>query len=390
VNVTIKPLTHKGEACYAILFTYHVHVKKLVKQLQNVRYSATHKCYYVFAEQWHVQALKQTLSEKGIAVSMDPSLGHTSNKTSVPAIVPQNEFTHTPIEVYKNYLVGLRLSKSTIENYSVFINNFFLFLGERPLPDVTNEDVRLFVEQQVRDKHYKISTHRQLISAIKHLATLHLDSKIDIDALQRPYKSRYLPTVLSKEEVLELLRVAKNLKHRAALALLYSSGLRIGELISLKLHSIDIDRRQLVVKQGKGRKDRVVVLAEGFIGLLKNYYTTYRPKQYFIENPKGGPYSAGSIRQFLKRYCKAAGIKKTVTPHTLRHSYATHLIENGVGLRYVQDLLGHSKPETTMIYTHVARKDLLQIQSPLDTALQELAKRDKEVLKLPFSDNISG
>ena len=140
----------------------------------------------------------------------------------------------------------------------------------------------------------------------------------------------------------------------------------------------------------KGRKDRVVVLAEGFIGLLKNYYLTYRPKQYFIENPTGGPYSAGSIRQFLKRYCKAAGIRKNVTPHTLRHSYATHLIENGVGLRYVQDLLGHSKPETTMIYTHVARKDLLQIQSPLDTALQELAKRDKEVLKLPFSDNFSG
>lgn len=390
MNVTIKPLTHNGEACYAILFSYDIHLKKLIKQLQNVRYTASHKCFYVFAKQWAVQELELALSNKGISISIDPTLKQHKTVPSVPAVVSLRDFIVEPLEVYKNYLVGLRLSKRTVETYSVFISNFFMFLQQKPFTEVTNEDVRLFVEQQVQDKNYKVSTHRQLISAIKHFATLQLDSKIDIDALHRPYKSKYIPTVLSKEEVLEILRVAKNLKHRATLALIYSSGLRVGELISLKLHNIDIDRRQLVVRQGKGRKDRVVILAEGFIGLLKNYYTTYRPKHFFIENPKGGPYSAGSVRQFLKRYCKAAGIKKTVTPHTLRHSFATHLIENGVGLRYVQDLLGHSKPETTMIYTHVARKDLLQIQSPLDTALQELAKRDKEVLKLPFSDNISG
>ncbi|WP_432411165.1 tyrosine-type recombinase/integrase [Rasiella sp. SM2506] len=390
MTVTIKPLTHGGEACYAILFAYEVSLKELIKELQYVRYTATHKCFYVFTKNWNLEALERAILAKGITVTKDPALTQSSIKIPVPVIEQGTHFILKPIEVYRNYLVGLRLSKSTVETYSVFISNFFLFLHQKLLTEVTNEDVRLFVEQQVRVKNYKISTHRQLISAIKHFATLQLDSKIDIDALQRPYKSKYLPTVLSTEEVLELLRVAKNLKHRAALALLYSSGLRIGELISLELHMIDIDRKQLVVKQGKGRKDRVVVLAEGFIGLLKNYYLTYRPKQYFIENPTGGPYSAGSIRQFIKRYGKAAGIRKNITPHTLRHSYATHLIENGVGLRYVQDLLGHSKPETTMIYTHVARKDLLQIQSPLDTALQSLAKRDKELLKLPFSDNFSG
>jgi integrase/recombinase XerD len=390
VNVTIKPLTHKGETCHAILFDYNLDVKSLVKELPHIRYSATHKCFYVSTKNWNLTELELALIHKGITISSTTGIRKKRLKNTPSKMVPTKDFIMKPLEVYKNYLVGLRLSKSTIETYSTFMRNFFLFLNQKPFTEVTNEDVRLFIEQEVRAKKYEISTHRQLISAIKHFGTLQLDSKIDVAALQRPYKSKYLPTVLSKEEVLELLRVAKNLKHRAALALLYSCGLRIGELISLELHMIDVDRRQLVVKQGKGRKDRVVVLAEGFISLLKNYYMTYRPKRYFIENPKGGPYSAGSIRQFLKRYCKAAGIRKKVTPHTLRHSYATHLIENGVGLRYVQDLLGHSKPETTMIYTHVARKDLLQIQSPLDTALQELAKRDKEVLKLPFSDNFSG
>ena len=390
MNVTIKPITHRGEACYALLFAYDVYTKELIKQLPNIRYTATHKCFYVFAKDWDLTNLERTLYNKGITISSVAGLVKEHSTTPVTAVVVSNDFISKPLEVYKNYLVGLRLSKSTIETYSTFMSNFFWFLQQKSFTEVTNEDVRLFVEQQVREKKYKISTHRQLISAIKHFATLQLNSKIDITALQRPYKSKYLPTVLSMEEVLELLRVTKNLKHRAALALLYSSGLRVGELISLELQMIDVDRKQIMVKQGKGRKDRVVVLADSFIGLLKNYYTTYRPQRYFIENPNGGPYNAGSIRQFLKRYCKEAGIRKKVTPHTLRHSYATHLIENGVGLRYVQDLLGHAKPETTMIYTHVAKKDLLQIQSPLDTALQELAKRDKEALKLPFSDNFSG
>lgn len=390
MNVTISSLTHRGQTCYSIKFGYDVHLKELVKQLRHVRYTATHKCFYVFTKDWNLEPLKKALTAKGITITINAALSKRSIATTTPALVLQNKRVLEALVVYKNYLVGLRLSKRTVETYSVFIVSFLVFLKNKLLTEVTNEDVRLFVEQQVQEKNYAISTHRQLISAIKHLATLQLDSKINVDDLHRPSKSSYLPTVLSKEEVLELLRVTKNLKHRAALALLYSSGLRIGELIALKLHNIDVDRRQVVVQQGKGRKDRVVVLAEGFIGLLKNYYMTYKPKQYFIENPNGGVYSAGSIRQFIKRYCKAAGIRKNVTPHTLRHSYATHLIENGVGLRYVQDLLGHSKPETTMIYTHVARKDLLQIQSPLDTALQELASRDKEVVKLPFSDTFSG
>ena len=127
-------------------------------------------------------------------------------------------------------------------------------------------------------------------------------------------------------------------------------------------------------------------MAESFIPLLGNYLSSYSPTLYFVEGSKGKPYTASSVRKFLKRSCERAGIKKGVTPHTLRHSYATHLIEKGVGLRYVQDLLGHAKPETTMIYTHVAKKDLLAIKSPLDSALERLSSRDN----IPLIGRISG
>ncbi len=294
------------------------------------------------------------------------------------------------ITAFVRYLRGLRLSDNTVKVYFTFVADFVEFIGEKPLDELSNTDVRLFVEKQVQYKRYAISTHRQLVSAIKHFGTFLPDSKLVIDDLMRPSKSKYLPTVLSKEEVIDLLRATKNLKHRTVLALLYSAGLRISEVINLKLKDIDIDRRQLIIKNAKGRKDRVVVLAESFIPLYENYYMTYLPNIYFVENPKGGVYSPNSIRKFLSVASQRAGIKKHVTPHTLRHSYATHLIENGVGLRYVQDLLGHSKPETTMIYTHVAKKDLLEIQSPLDTELLTLTQGDKKHQKVYLSRNKSG
>lgn len=151
--------------------------------------------------------------------------------------------------------------------------------------------------------------------------------------------------------------------------------------MNLKLSEIDIDRRQVYVLTGKGRKDRVVILPKSIIPVLRYYLDNYHPHTFLIEGPKGKAYSASSVRNILKRSCKLAGIKSHVTPHTLRHSFATHLLESGVGLRYIQELLGHAKPETTMIYTHIARKDLLNIESPLDEIVRNdiSAKEDKKM-----------
>ena len=168
--------------------------------------------------------------------------------------------------------------------------------------------------------------------------------------------------------------------------MIYASGLRIGELINLRLQDLDIDRRQIAIKSGKGRKDRYVIMAESFLPLLNNYLNTYMPEKYFVEGlQRGAKYTPGSVRNFLKRSCELAGIKKKVTPHTLRHSFATHLLEFGVDLRYIQELLGHSSTETTMLYTHVTRKSLLQIESPLDKVVQGFFAKDKKDEKLSIS-----
>jgi site-specific recombinase XerD len=211
---------------------------------------------------------------------------------------------------------------------------------------------------------------------------------LNVDDIDRPNKSKYLPVVLSKEEVIDIFRATRNLKHRTLLILIYSSGLRIGEALSLKLQDIDVDRRQIYVRNGKGRKDRHVVMAEAFVPLLYNYLTSYKPEKLFVEGKDGNEYSASSVRSVLKLACNRARIKKHVTPHTLRHSYATHMLENGIDLRHIQALLGHSRPETTMIYTHVTQHDLLKIKSPLDVALKQLSESDKNPENLRLSRNI--
>ncbi len=296
----------------------------------------------------------------------------------------------TTLKEYTRYLEGLRMSTSTVTTYSSFIVFLLLYWKDRPLSDLDNASVQRFIEVVVKRRKYGISTHRQLVSALKHFGDRFLESSIEPELLQRPKRSRMLPTVLSKEEVIDLLRATYNLKHRMILALLYSCGLRISEVLQLRVANIDIDRRQVIILNSKGRKDRYVVLAESTVPLLINYIGSYRPQDYLFNGSGRGPYSATSIRAFLKRSCRKAGIRKRVTPHTLRHSYATHLIENGVNLRIVQELLGHAKPETTMIYTHVAKKDLLAVQSPLDTTLLELRSSDKNLLNQSLSGNLKG
>lgn len=294
------------------------------------------------------------------------------------------------LEKYSEYLHGLRLSRSTITTYRNFIVFLLLFWKERPLNELNTTQIQRFIEVVVKRRNYGISSHRQLVSALKHFGDRFTESPLEPVHLKRPRKSRNLPVVLSKEEVIELLRATYNLKHRTMLALLYSCGLRVSEVLHLKLEDIDLDRRQMRIHQSKGRKDRYIPLAESTLPLLTNYVISHKPKYYLFEGQKSMIYSASSVRAFLERSRKRARIHKRITPHTLRHSYATHLIENGVNLRLVQELLGHSKPETTMIYTHVAKKDLLSVQSPLDRALLELRPKDKNVLKQSLSGNLKG
>jgi len=185
-------------------------------------------------------------------------------------------------------------------------------------------------------------------------------------SIERPFKTKSLPTVLSKEEVTKMLNVTGNIKHKCIIELLYSAGLRRSELLSLTLSEIDSKRMLIKVVSGKGRKDRLTLLGEHTLGNLRLYYKSYRPKKFLFEGKEGEKYSTTSVVKIVSKAAGKAGIQKKVTPHTLRHSFATHLLEAGVNLRNIQLLLGHNSTKTTEIYTHVANNLYSSIKSPID------------------------
>ena len=377
-TITLVPYRHRNELMILIKFAYDPEIKERVKQFEQVKWSSTHGCYYVLFTAEIKKKLFLHLSSRGWFIDYSQLSRISAPEEKVAEKVVFNRDQKRLLHKYVAYLRGQRLSESSVRTYYTFVYKLVDFIGEKPLSNLIKRDVELFVEQRIAAKNYAISTHRQCMSAIKHFLDLHPEIQIESPNLKRPPKSRYLPTVLSKEEVLRILTATRNLKHRAILAMIYSSGLRIGELLNLKLKDLDVERRQVFIRNSKGRKDRVVVMAESILPLLHNYISTYTPKEFFAEGRDGEKYHAESVRAFLKESCRRAGIRKRVTPHCLRHSYATHMLENGIDIRYIQELLGHSKPETTMIYTHVSRKDILQISSPLDVTVRELKKATDE------------
>jgi site-specific recombinase XerD len=385
--VTLSRAEHRNDNQVLIGFKHNWALIDVVKHLPNAKWSATLKSWYVKNTAENLRSIYSVF--KGHAIIDGQSL---FDKKPLPkATFPDkrkrilSDDNRTLLNRFYTYLLGKRYSKSTVNTYSFFIADFIAFHNNKPLQSLTVKDVEAFIESVFLKRGYSVSTQRQFISAVKLFIIFYPQTGISNLALMRPKKSKILPTVLSQEEMIRIIQCTRNLKHRAILAMIYSAGLRISELLNLKLNDIHIQRKQVQVKQAKGRKDRYVTLADSFMPLLHNYMVTYNPEVYFVEGEKGKPYSASSVRKFLSRSCKVAKVHRVVTPHTLRHSYATHLLESGVGLRHIQELLGHSKPETTMIYTHVARKDLLDIRSPLDSAVEQLTKNGNEEQKFLLS-----
>jgi integrase/recombinase XerD len=379
-TIFLEQKSHKKELRLLLKFAYNSKLIDITKKLNGSKWSQTLQC-------WHLH-----FSKENIALVSKSFKGFTTvnfNKLPKKELFKRNlnQAEKTFLNNFYLFLKGKRYSKSTIQTYTFFIADFLNFHTKTSLEELTNRSVELFIETVFIERNYSISSQRQFISALKLFIIFCPKTMITDLELARPKRSRKLPNVLSTEDIVAILQVTRNLKHRAIIALLYSSGLRVGEVTGLELSHIDIGRNQLKVVSGKGRKDRFVVLAQTFLPLLNNYLNTYKPHFYFIEGPDRKRYSESSIRKFLQKSVVLAGIKKHVTPHTLRHSYATHLLENGVSLRHIQELLGHSKPETTMIYTHVAKKDLLEIQSPLDVILLSLNKKANREQKFLLSGN---
>jgi len=268
---------------------------------------------------------------------------------------------------FKQYLNYRRYSPNTIKTYTDALEVFFRYHHEQLPQNLGVSDVIDFNHGYILENNLSASYQNQVINALKLFYRNRFNRVMDLDNLERPRREKRLPNVLSKQEIKAILEAPANLKHRAMLSLMYACGLRRSELLGLTLKDVLSDRNLLFIRQSKGKKDRVVPISDKIIDMLREYYKAYKPKTWLFEGQERGTcYSERSIQLVLKHALVKAGNRKPVSLHWLRHSYATHLLESGTDLRYIQELLGHSSSKTTEIYTHVSTKNLQQIRSPFD------------------------
>lgn len=281
-------------------------------------------------------------------------------------ILPVAKDYQAALTVLSTQLLVARYSQSTCHAYQYMFREFLRFVYPKPLHQITKWEILQYQRYLVAEKKVSRSYQNQSINAIKFYLERVLKQDRQFFDLDRPKKIEKLPQVLSIGEVQQILSKTSNLKHKAILTTLYSAGLRVGELTNLQVKDIDSTHMRIWVREGKGVKDRITVLSPLLLTLLRAYFKKYRPKTYLFEGGDDQPYSASSVRKILHRSVTKAKIIKKVVPHTLRHSFATHLLENGTNLRYIQELLGHTSAKTTEIYTHVSTKKLEEVRSPLD------------------------
>jgi integrase/recombinase XerD len=268
---------------------------------------------------------------------------------------------------FNNYLNYRRYSPNTIKTYTDALAVFFQFHSHKTPEQLDITDIIYFNTSYILRKNLSASYQNQVINAIKLFYSNRFNRNMNLDNIQRPRREKHLPNVLSKQEIKAILEAPTNLKHRAMLSLIYACGLRRSELLNLTLKNVLSDRNLLFIRQSKGKKDRVVPISNKIIEMLRTYYKAYKPKTWLFEGQiPNTKYSEMSLAKVLKQALKKAGNQKPVSLHWLRHSYATHLLESGTDLRYIQELLGHSSSRTTEIYTHVSTKKLQQIRSPFD------------------------
>ncbi len=296
-----------------------------------------------------------------------------NNYVTNPLILPKkivisklNKQAVSALNELEKVLVIKRFSVSTVRSYR---NSLMVFLSkfmERDLKQITKEDIEGFVYELIQKNKISESYQNQLINAIKAYYEHVLGFPREYYEIKRPKKAVTIPNVLSEKEVFKIIENPKNIKHRAILWTIYSSGLRISELINLRISDIHSDPGFIFVKDSKGKKDRKTILSPYLVVLLRDYYKVHRPSYWLFEGQTGGRYSVGSVRAIFRKAVDASNSNPWSTVHTLRHSFATHCIENNVSLRHIQTMLGHNSPKTTEIYTKTIEINNKKIISPLD------------------------
>ena len=320
------------------------------------------KCWLLSYSKKNWAALQSTAANFGTLEVL------TRRPLPTAIIKEQPKETLSILEQYQNMLYARGYAQNTITAYVQLMAPLIADLHPTFPDSYTLAQINTYRATRLFRKSN--STQRQFVGALKLLLSLYKNN-ITPSTLVRPRAIKSTPKVIAINQVLTMIAKTRNLKHRLIISLLYSCGLRRGEIISLQCTDLNLERATIHIRQGKWGKDRMLPLPQSLLPLLREYVHFFQPKTYLFEGQTTPQYSATSIANIVARAAKNAGISQRITPHMLRHSYATHLLEKGVDLRYIQELLGHSSIDTTTVYTHVAKNTTLSIESPLDSAVRD-------------------
>jgi integrase/recombinase XerD len=358
-QITYHLINHKGKKRILLKFDRNAEWNARIKKVEDARWSATHKG-------WHIPATKTNLEKCGIK---EDELIKASNASKAEKVIGLSSNNKEQLNLYSERMMLQKLSSSTITTYRNEFVQLLQLLKKKNVQDLTADDLKRYMLYCTEKLKLSENTLHSRLNALKYYFEKILKREKFFWEIPRPKKHLQLPKVLGEKEVAKLFNALTNKKHKAILFTAYSAGLRVSEAVTLKLKHIDSDRMQLFIEKAKGKKDRYVTLSPILLDVLRAYIKDVkpRPKVYLFEGEQPGePYTARSAQKVFQRAKEKAGILKDVSFHSLRHSFATHLLEKGIDIRFIKDILGHFDIKTTERYLHVTREKLVNIISPLD------------------------
>ncbi len=370
-HITLKHLSIENKSFIGLKFYTNKAIQIIVKELNDVKWSDEFTLFYVPNNKtnlnqifslfkgiaWiNTQYFFENTRAKNLNETFDASWVHTRKKAANFKFCPNSYLQKLELKKYAN---------NTVKTYVSCFEDFINYYNKSDVDSLDENDVRNYLGYLIKINRSD-SYINQAINSIKFYYETVLGMPNRFYNIERPRKKRKLPIVLSKEDISLIIKNTNNLKHKCIISLLYSAGLRRSELLNLKLTDIESKRMLIRVRDAKGNKDRYTLLSETILKDLRKYYKQYIPKEYLFEGQFKKQYSPNSVGKVVSSAAVKAGIKIPISSHILRHSFATHLLESGVDIRYIQLLLGHNSTKTTEIYTHVAKNSFNFIKNPLD------------------------
>jgi integrase/recombinase XerD len=381
-SIEFKPFFHRGAEQIGLYFLKNREIEEQVRKIKGVKWSQTNRCWYVpltredckkaydilkIVAEINLHELHEYLDKRRVIVVVKKMSGQQPvMNTGALITFKLSDENLQQLEMMVKTLQLKAYSPNTIRVYKDEMAALMRLLGNFPVYGLTAAQIKSYLLWLLQKRKLSETKVHSSLNAIKFYFEQVLHQTKMFFEIPRPKRPLKLPTVHSQNEIKNILNAKENMKHKTMLMTGYAAGLRISEIVKLKPGDIDSERMVIYIRSGKGKKDRQVSLSTVLLKQLRVYYTQFKPKEYLFEGADGGPYSVRSLQKVFQSAKQLSGNQKTGGIHSLRHSYATHLMENGTDIRIIQELLGHNSLRTTERYTHVSRKLISKIESPLD------------------------